>query len=169
MTISYIADYNSFHINCGGPDKTVKNGYGKLLYEGDQEVEDGASTNYIKGTNWGFSSTGAYMDVNSFYKNNYTLSSDSNLQELYSTARNAFVYLTYYGYCLENGNYTVNLHFAEIQLTDDEAYSRVARRIFDIYVQVLLFISSLFLPFFLTYEILSSKSFISGKVDMEGF
>ncbi|KAJ0018754.1 hypothetical protein Pint_10241 [Pistacia integerrima] len=43
--------------------------------------------------------------------------------------------LTYNGYCLENGNYTVNLHFAEISFNDDELYNRVGRRIFDIYVQ----------------------------------
>ncbi|KAF3451337.1 hypothetical protein FNV43_RR07432 [Rhamnella rubrinervis] len=35
----------------------------------------------------------------------------------------------------ENGNYTVNLHFAEIQFTNDQTYRSLGRRIFDIYVQ----------------------------------
>ncbi|XP_048230032.1 probable LRR receptor-like serine/threonine-protein kinase At1g29720 isoform X1 [Ricinus communis] len=127
--------YSSFHINCGGPDKVVKNGYGKLSYEGDQGIQGGAARNYIKETNWGFSSTGDYMDDSDYYNNKYTLSSDSNLSEIYLTARKAPLSLTYYGYCLENGNYTVKLHFAEIQFTDEKAYNRAARRIFDIYVQ----------------------------------
>lgn len=47
--------------------------------------------------------------------------------------------LTYYGFCLKNGNYTVNLHFAEIMFTDDRTSSSLGRRIFDVYVQVLLY------------------------------
>ncbi|KAG6634344.1 hypothetical protein CIPAW_12G112100 [Carya illinoinensis] len=35
----------------------------------------------------------------------------------------------------ETGKYTVRLHFAEIVFTDDETYSSLGRRIFDIYIQ----------------------------------
>ncbi|KAJ6979335.1 LRR receptor-like serine/threonine-protein kinase [Populus alba x Populus x berolinensis] len=52
-----------------------------------------------------------------------------------SGARRAAISLTYYGYCLENGMYTVKLDFAEIQFTGDELYKRVGKRFFDIYIQ----------------------------------
>ncbi|KAL7087491.1 hypothetical protein ACP275_13G071000 [Erythranthe tilingii] len=50
-------------------------------------------------------------------------------------ARLSPISLTYYGFRLINGNYTVNLHFAEIMFTDDKTYSSLGRRIFDVYVQ----------------------------------
>jgi len=56
---------------------------------------------------------------------------------LYETARVSPISLTYYGMCLENGNYTVSLNFAEIMFTDDNTYSSLGRRIFDVYIQVL--------------------------------
>ncbi|KAJ8761837.1 hypothetical protein K2173_005409 [Erythroxylum novogranatense] len=131
--------YNSLHINCGGPDFHLSNNYGKILYKGDQYVEGGTARSYNSQTNWGFSSTGDYMDDDNNYRGRYTLSATSNLTvpypDLYSTARVAPLSLTYYGYCLENGNYNVTLHFSEIQFTDDKAYHRVGRRLFDIYVQ----------------------------------
>ncbi|CBI30750.3 unnamed protein product, partial [Vitis vinifera] len=51
------------------------------------------------------------------------------------TARRAPTSLIYYGFCLENGEYTVRLHFAEIEITDNEAYRSLGQRIFDIYIQ----------------------------------
>ncbi|XP_011002046.1 PREDICTED: probable LRR receptor-like serine/threonine-protein kinase At1g29720 isoform X3 [Populus euphratica] len=129
--------YRSFHINCGGQD--VKNG--KILYEGDQDSgSNAAARSYNRsGSNWGFSSTGDFMDDENFYDNKYTLQSNSNISlvdfGLYATARKTPLSVTYYGYCLENGNYTVRLHFAEIQFTDEKLYNKVARRVFDIYIQ----------------------------------
>ncbi|KAL5716581.1 hypothetical protein ACHQM5_018251 [Ranunculus cassubicifolius] len=55
--------------------------------------------------------------------------------ELYTTARLTPLSLTYYGFCLINGNYTVNLHFAEIMFTNDNTYRSLGRRIFDVYIQ----------------------------------
>ncbi|KAI8015335.1 putative LRR receptor-like serine/threonine-protein kinase RFK1 [Camellia lanceoleosa] len=46
-----------------------------------------------------------------------------------------FASFTYFRYCLENGNYTVSLHFAEILFTNDNTYSSLGKRIFDIYIQ----------------------------------
>uniref|UniRef100_A0A3N7FQV7 non-specific serine/threonine protein kinase n=1 Tax=Populus trichocarpa TaxID=3694 RepID=A0A3N7FQV7_POPTR len=129
--------YRSFHINCGGQD--VKNG--KILYEGDQDSGSNAAARCYNrsGSNWGFSSTGDFMDDENFYDNKYTLQSNSNISlvdfGLYATARKTPLSITYYGYCLENGNYTVRLHFAEIQFTDEKLYNKVARRVFDIYIQ----------------------------------
>ncbi|KAJ0734338.1 putative Malectin domain-containing protein [Helianthus annuus] len=54
---------------------------------------------------------------------------------LYTTARLSPLTLTYFSYCLENGEYSVKLHFAEIQFTNDSTYKSLGRRIFDIYIQ----------------------------------
>ncbi|XP_028763825.1 probable LRR receptor-like serine/threonine-protein kinase At1g53440 isoform X1 [Neltuma alba] len=54
---------------------------------------------------------------------------------LYKNARVTPISLTYYGFCLENGKYRGNLHFAEIMFTDDQIYSRLGRRLFDVYIQ----------------------------------
>jgi len=139
------ADYRSFHINCGGKD--VKNE--RIMYEGDQDSgANAAAMNYYRsGSNWGFSSTGDFMDDNDFNSDRYTLQPSPNISlvdfGLYATARKTPLSITYYGYCLENGNYTVRLHFAEIEFTDEKLYNKVARRVFDIYIQV---INYLFLP-----------------------
>lgn len=78
------------------------------------------------------------MDDNDFQNTRYTVSKLSlNISELYTTARRAPISLTYFHYCLENGNYTITLDFAEIQFTTDETYNSLGRRMFDIYVQVI--------------------------------
>ncbi|KAK0579181.1 hypothetical protein LWI29_022318 [Acer saccharum] len=131
--IIYVADYQSFHINCGGPDVTINN----TMYEGDGIAGKGAILKYDSRPNWGFISAGDFMDDSRI--NAYIVSADPNTQpELYSKARGSPLFLTYYGYCLENGNYTVNLHFAEIFFRDEEPYYKVGRRIFDIYIQGIL-------------------------------
>ena len=137
--IIYVADYQSFHINCGGPDVTINN----TMYEGDGIAGKGAILKYDRGTKWGFISAGDFMDDSRIVVNAYIVSADPNTQaELYSEARGSPLFLTYYGYCLENGNYTVNLHFAEIFFRDEEPYYKVGRRIFDIYIQVICYIMS---------------------------
>uniref|UniRef100_A0A3N7F9S7 non-specific serine/threonine protein kinase n=1 Tax=Populus trichocarpa TaxID=3694 RepID=A0A3N7F9S7_POPTR len=127
--------YRSFHINCGGQD--VKNR--RIWYEGDKGSESNAAARsyYRLRSNRGFSSTGDFMDDDNFYNDKYTLQSNSNLIDsgLYATARKTPLSITYYGYCLENGNYTVRLHFAEIEFTYEKLYNKVARRVFDIYIQ----------------------------------
>ncbi|RZC94391.1 hypothetical protein C5167_026122 [Papaver somniferum] len=55
--------------------------------------------------------------------------------ELYTAARISPLSLTYYGYCLINGNYTVKLHFAEILFPNDESFSSLSRRVFNVYIQ----------------------------------
>ena len=154
------ADYRSFYINCGGQD--VKNG--RILYEGDHDQGSGsnaaARSYYRLGSNWGFSSTGDFMDDNNFNDNKYTLQSNSSLVDsgLYATARKTPLSITYYGYCLENGNYTARLHFAEIEFTDEKLYNKVAIRVFDIYIQV---INYLFLPkrLWMSFFFFSKKPF----------
>ncbi|KAK4857574.1 hypothetical protein QYF36_002872 [Acer negundo] len=124
--------YQSFHINCGGPDVTINH----TNYEGDDGAENGAVLQYDRGTKWGLIGAGDFMDNGN---NNHYIVEAADLQpesDLYAKARASPLSLTYYGYCLENGNYTVNLHFAEILfINDKELYYRLGRRIFNIYIQ----------------------------------
>ncbi|KAG4195776.1 hypothetical protein ERO13_A06G127900v2 [Gossypium hirsutum] len=113
---------HSLYVNCG--DRTFGSG--------------GAATLYRNGDNWGFSNTGDFRDdddeVNSQLRFTKAVQS-TNLSELYTTARLSPLSLTYYHYCLENGNYNVTLHFAEIQFSNNETYASLGRRLFDIYIQ----------------------------------
>ncbi|XP_044498116.1 probable leucine-rich repeat receptor-like serine/threonine-protein kinase At3g14840 isoform X2 [Mangifera indica] len=124
-----------FHINCGGKEVIVD---GNTTYEADTDVA-GPSKFFTSNTNWGFSSTGHFLDVHSgedyIAKNTSVLSINDSKAQLYKQARLSPLSLTYYGFCLGNGNYTVKLHFAEIMFTDDETYSSLGRRIFDVYIQ----------------------------------
>ncbi|KAL0328299.1 UNVERIFIED_CONTAM: putative LRR receptor-like serine/threonine-protein kinase [Sesamum calycinum] len=126
----------SFHINCGGKEVNINN---KTIYDADLEAR-GASMYYWK-QNWAFSSTGNFMD-NDLDSDNYIETNISMLynvtapvSELYRTARVSPLSLTYYGLCLLNGNYTVQLHFAEIMFTNDSSFNSLGRRIFDVYLQ----------------------------------
>ncbi|MED6106736.1 hypothetical protein PIB30_007059 [Stylosanthes scabra] len=60
---------------------------------------------------------------------------DDDDADLYTNARGSPISLTYYGFCLANGNYTVNLHFAEIVFTNGTTYKSLGRRVFDVYIQ----------------------------------
>ncbi|KAJ4844264.1 hypothetical protein Tsubulata_009810 [Turnera subulata] len=125
------------HVNSGGKDITIKENGKTFSYEGDGNVEGGTAKYFLNDKNyWGFSSTGDFMDDNDHQNTRYTLSrQSSNLSELYLTARSSPISLTYFHYCLENGKYTVGLHFAEIQFSNDNTYNSLGRRFFDIYVQ----------------------------------
>ncbi|KAF4377468.1 hypothetical protein F8388_024959 [Cannabis sativa] len=127
-----MTDQSSLHINCGGPQVTVKNVNGSLTYEGDEfDIYNSAVSKSITKT-WGFSSIGDAMDDNDKI-NNHVVHDDNNLfkdsGDLYITARKSPLSLTYFG-CLQNGMYTVKLHFAELEFDNV-----VGRRIFDIYIQ----------------------------------
>ncbi|WJX67799.1 hypothetical protein P8452_52236 [Trifolium repens] len=124
----------SLHINCGGKLITSNT---SLTYD-DDSYEVGPASFHRSGSNWALSNTGHFFD-GSLGGDYYTWSNKANLSienaELYTDARVSPLSLTYYGFCLGNGNYTVNLHFAEIMFTDDQTYSSLGRRIFDIYIQ----------------------------------
>ncbi|PIN04370.1 Leucine-rich repeat (LRR) protein associated with apoptosis in muscle tissue [Handroanthus impetiginosus] len=122
--------YYSLHIDCGGREVDDKG----TSYEADAD-SGGPSHFYQSNSNWGFSSTGHFLDDDSpfIWLNNSIISGPNS--QLYTTARLSPLSLTYYGFCLINGNYTVNLHFAEIMFTNDNTYSSLGRRIFDIYIQ----------------------------------
>ncbi|XP_010460745.1 PREDICTED: probable LRR receptor-like serine/threonine-protein kinase At1g29720 [Camelina sativa] len=127
----------SLHINCGGPNVTIENSRGKFLYQGDNYGPTGSAMNYHS-TNWGFSNTGDFMD-DAITEDRYSVSSESVVSakypELYQTARRSPLSLAYFAFCFENGSYNVKLHFSEIQFSDEEPYGRLAKRVFNIYIQ----------------------------------
>ncbi|KAL8460746.1 hypothetical protein ACS0TY_032309 [Phlomoides rotata] len=126
-------DYYSFHVNCGGATTTI----GETVYKGD-EGSSGAAKFTSSEENWGTSSTGASFDVNPalsvYVAKNVSVLRQTN-SELYITARQSPVSLTYYGRCLANGKYNVTLHFAEIVFRDNQSFQSLGRRLFDVYIQ----------------------------------
>ncbi|KAJ0971460.1 hypothetical protein J5N97_019419 [Dioscorea zingiberensis] len=123
---------HSLFINCGGKATQV-NG---TKYVADEE-ERGASMVYL-GENWAFSSTGNFMD-NNVIADNYIATNTSTLSmhdsELYTKARLSPVSLTYYGLCMSKGSYTVRLHFVEIVFTDDDRFTSLGKRLFNVLIQ----------------------------------
>lgn len=127
----------SMHVNCGGGDLIVKGTTKDVLYVGDEDVPGGTAMYYINTTgNWGFSSSGDFMDDNDFQNTRFIKDSQSeSLSDLYKTARISPLSLTYFRYCLRNGNYNVSLYFAEIYFTNDNSSRALGKRLFDIYIQ----------------------------------
>uniref|UniRef100_A0A1J3DPZ4 non-specific serine/threonine protein kinase n=1 Tax=Noccaea caerulescens TaxID=107243 RepID=A0A1J3DPZ4_NOCCA len=118
------------HINCGGNEMTV-NG---TKYDSDTFDKPF----YDSRNGWVSSNTGNFLDDDRSPKGNiWDNSSELNITDprLYTSARLSAISLTYYAFCLGRGNYTVNLHFAEIMFSDNNKYDSLGRRFFDIYVQ----------------------------------
>ncbi|CAJ2653500.1 unnamed protein product [Trifolium pratense] len=123
----------ALHINCGGGSVKV-NG---ITYDDDMDTAGPASFHQSGGKTWAFSTTGNFIEIDG--ADSYIVSDKSMLSaansELFKNARVSPTSLTYYGFCMGNGNYTVNLHFSEIIFTDDQTYNSLGRRIFNIYIQ----------------------------------
>ncbi|CAI0475654.1 unnamed protein product [Linum tenue] len=130
-------DHPACRDTIGGKDLTITENKTTVLYEGDVQIVGGTAKYFLNEESyWGFSSTGDFLDDNDFQNTRYTVAvQSSSLPELYLTARIAPISLTYFHYCLENGNYTVRLHFAEIVFTNDRTYASLGKRMFDVYVQ----------------------------------
>ncbi|XP_010431689.1 PREDICTED: probable leucine-rich repeat receptor-like serine/threonine-protein kinase At3g14840 [Camelina sativa] len=121
--------FYGLYINCGGNDITI-NG---TKYDADTWDTPGF---YDSRNGWVASNTGHFLgddgsdDGKTFWsKNSSVLKIPDSM--LYTHARLSAISLTYYALCLGNGNYTVNLHFAEIMFNE----SNTGRRFFDIYIQ----------------------------------
>ncbi|KAI8558045.1 hypothetical protein RHMOL_Rhmol04G0057900 [Rhododendron molle] len=123
--------YHSLYINCGGSEITA---------EGNEYEEDlareGPSYFFASSQRWAYSSTGFFMsNGDASYLANNSFSLNMTGAEYYKTARLAPNSLKYYGLCLRKGSYKVRLHFAEIMYSDDQTYSSLGRRIFDVSIQ----------------------------------
>ncbi|CAI9778074.1 unnamed protein product [Fraxinus pennsylvanica] len=78
---------------------------------------------------------GHFLDNRTGYLRTNTFTISGKNPQLYMDARVSPLSLSYYGFCLGNGNYTISLHFAEIVFTKDRTYSSLGRRLFDVYIQ----------------------------------
>ncbi|KAF3771710.1 putative LRR receptor-like serine/threonine-protein kinase [Nymphaea thermarum] len=125
-------DYSLF-INCGGNPYTSHGN----TYEGDTEPSGESMFFYSPTKTWAFTSTGRSIDSQSF---DYVVTNSTRLlmadPTLYMNARSSPITMTYYGLCLQKGIYNVTLHFAEIIFTNDQTYSSLGERIFDVSIQV---------------------------------
>ncbi|XP_061970000.1 probable LRR receptor-like serine/threonine-protein kinase At1g53420 isoform X2 [Populus nigra] len=124
--------YNSLYINCGG---------GKTIVDGKVFEADNTTSNYYKAPkeNWAYSCSGDFgsktYDSSDYIKNVECEVCDSAGTQLYNSSRLCPLSLTYYGFCLFKGNYTVKLYFAETVYQSDEDYSNLGKRVFDVYIQ----------------------------------
>ncbi|CAN7030098.1 unnamed protein product [Brassica oleracea var. botrytis] len=125
----------SLHINCGGDNVVITNSSHKITYQADNSETKAATNQHHE--NWGVSSTGYLAKDKYFITPTFTLSED--FPSFYKSARQSAQSLVYYAFCMGSGAYNVKLHFMEIQFSDEEPYSLLGRRIFDIYVQGELF------------------------------
>ncbi|CAA6665672.1 unnamed protein product [Spirodela intermedia] len=117
-------NYNLF-INCGG-ERVVVDGN---EYEPDPSLE-GTSKYYLsRSGKWALSSTGNFIGGSRapFVAENTSTLTMPNA-ELYTSARLNPLSLKYYGLCLQPGNYTVKLHFAEIVFTSGPTFGNLGRR-----------------------------------------
>ncbi|XP_048626921.1 probable LRR receptor-like serine/threonine-protein kinase At1g29720 isoform X4 [Brassica napus] len=137
----------TLHINCGGDNIVITKSSHKITYQADNTKTKAATNQQFK--DWGISNTGEFFSdghtkESSNTDDTYIISTSLRLSgdspDIYKTARRSPLSLVYYAFCMENGTYSVKLHFMEIQFSDQELYSRLGRRIFDVYVQGVLFL-----------------------------
>ncbi|KAF5477354.1 hypothetical protein F2P56_004003 [Juglans regia] len=118
--------YSDFRIKCGGPQITSSSG---ITYERDNATL-GPATYYVTDTNrWAVSNVGYFTGTMS---SQFIGTLDS---ELFQTTRVSASSLRYYGLGLQNGNYTVSLQFAEIEIQNPPTWRSLGKRVFDIYIQ----------------------------------
>ncbi|XP_011040216.1 PREDICTED: probable LRR receptor-like serine/threonine-protein kinase At1g53440 [Populus euphratica] len=124
--------YNSLYINCGG---------GETVVDGKVFEAERTTSNYYSAPrkNWAYSCSGDFgsktYDSSDYIKNVDCGVCDSAATQLYNSTRLCPLSLTYYGFCLFKGNYTVKLYFAETVYQTDEDYSNLGKRVFDVYIQ----------------------------------
>ncbi|KAM1244859.1 hypothetical protein ACFX2I_036123 [Malus domestica] len=123
--------YADFSIKCGGKQMTGSDG---ILYEAEDSPL-GPATFYVTNkekwavSNAGFSSNEANPS--------FLVTGTDVTPELIQTSRASPGSLRYYGLGLENGPYTVTLHFAETvyESRTSQTWKSLGRRVFDIYIQ----------------------------------
>lgn len=104
-------------------------------YEADLNRE--GISNLVLNEKWAYISTGVYLgNAKADYIATNTFSLNITGPKYYHTARLSPLSLKYVGFCMLKGNYKVKLHFAEIMYSDDQTFSSLGRRMFDISIQV---------------------------------
>ncbi|EXB54095.1 putative LRR receptor-like serine/threonine-protein kinase [Morus notabilis] len=124
------AQHHSLFINCGGPNSNFDGNQ----YEEDTQ-NDVAATFYSTAEKWGFSSTGVFTGNDNgrfIFQDN---SQNQTKAEIYQTARLSPISLKYYGLCMQKGSYKVQLHFSEIVFSNNQKFSSLGRRIFNVSIQ----------------------------------
>jgi len=163
--LSFFAD-DSLYINCGGAN---------TVFDGKEFEGDSATLNYYNTTkgNWAYSCSGDFgsetYDSTNYIKNvecGDCDPSDSAATQLYNSSRLCPLSLTYYGFCLFEGNYTVKLYFAETVYQNDEDYSILGKRVFDVYIQVT---AIFFCSFFQKFPSFNIHFWIQGKRELTDF
>ncbi|XP_050145040.1 probable LRR receptor-like serine/threonine-protein kinase At1g56130 [Malus sylvestris] len=130
--------YASFSIKCGGKQLTGGDG---ILYETDDSPL-GQAAFYVTSTEkWAVSNAGLVNDTRKnplFLVDTTAVVTGTDVTPyLFSTSRVSQGSLRYYGLGLENGPYTVTLHFAETvyESRTSQTWKSLGRRVFDIYIQ----------------------------------
>ncbi|XP_044480616.1 probable LRR receptor-like serine/threonine-protein kinase At1g53430 isoform X1 [Mangifera indica] len=125
------ATHYSLFINCGGGSVN----YGGYTYEEDFNKE-GQSVFASVEKRWAYSSTGIFTaDENRGYLESNLSGLNPSGEDIYKTARLSPQSLRYFGLCMRQGSYNVKLHFAEIMITNDQTFSSLGKRIFDVSIQ----------------------------------
>ncbi|TXG66675.1 hypothetical protein EZV62_007950 [Acer yangbiense] len=126
------AKHHSLFINCGGESIT----HDGNNYEEDLNIK--GPSNFASTENrWAYSSSGIFFSNNegANYKTTNQYGLNVSGAGYYKTARLSPQSLKYYGLCMRKGSYKVKLHFAEIMFTDNETFSSLGKRIFDVLIQ----------------------------------
>ncbi|XP_008663598.1 probable LRR receptor-like serine/threonine-protein kinase At1g56140 isoform X4 [Zea mays] len=126
---------SSFTVDCGSSRSVFASD--NSMYQPD-DANLGVASYYISSPpRWGVSNVGRFMDTSN---GSYIVNSSRRFQntldsKLFQTARMSASTLRYYGFGLENGDYTVTLQFGEFDFEDLQTWKSVGRRVFDIYLQ----------------------------------
>lgn len=125
--------YSDFAINSGGPQIRSSN---QVVYESDSEALGPANYFVANSDKWAVSNVGLFTsNSNVTYITNTPRQFTSLDSELFQTARLSADSLRYYGLGLQNGNYSIFLQFAEIQIENGQTWKSLGRRVFDIFIQ----------------------------------
>ncbi|CAN6683954.1 unnamed protein product [Malus baccata var. baccata] len=128
----------NFSINCGGPQMMGRDG---ILYETEDSALGPATFIVTSTEKWGVSNAGLFPENSEnplFTRNTLAQVTGTDVTpKLFQTSRMSPGSLRYYGMGLENGLYTVTLHFAETvyESRTSQTWQSLGRRVFDIYIQ----------------------------------
>ncbi|XP_042403695.1 probable LRR receptor-like serine/threonine-protein kinase At1g56140 isoform X1 [Zingiber officinale] len=128
-------NYYSFGILCGGSSPVKSSD--DTVYETDNANLSSASYYVTDPVKWGISSVGNFLDAaNANYIINLATVFENTLDpDLFHNARMSPSSLRYYGFGLQNGNYSIKLQFSEFMILGPTTWKSLGRRVFDIYIQ----------------------------------